>query len=469
MTPFLSPLIISLILAAASLSAFLTWLAIHIRHLRIVAAYKSKIHHLQTTLDLERDNFKQQTNAQQQLAHVFSTLSNEALRNNNDTFLQLAQENLKQFQIKAETTLETKEKAIETLLKPIHDALHKTEHQIREIENDRKQSFGALNQHLESLAKAHEQLQGETRNLVTALRRPEVRGKWGELTLKRVVELAGMIDRCDFFEQPQSNSDQGLLRPDMIVRLPNEREIVVDAKTPLDAYLSAIEASEEAVQQAELTRHAKNVRARIKELASKAYWNQFKHTPDFVVMFIPGEQFLSAATDIDRELIEDALKQKIIISTPTTLVALLRAVAYGWRQQSLEKNAEQIKQLGEELYTRVAKFTEHLTNIGKSLGKTVENYNMSIGTLERQILPCARKMEELGIEADKSPELAEQIDTNVREIQAKISSKPQSDSAHTSDSQPTATVKKSKYVDEKNIDEKSTHEKNKSRPQLSDS
>ncbi|VAW71329.1 DNA recombination protein RmuC [hydrothermal vent metagenome] len=466
MTPFMSPVIISIILAAASLSAFLTWFLIHIRNLKIVTAYKSKIHHLQTTLDLERENFKQQTNAQQQLAHVFSTLSSEALRNNNDTFLQLAQENLKQFQIKAETTLDTKEKAIENLLKPIHDALHKTEQQIHEIENDRKQSFGALNQHLESLAKAHEQLQGETRNLVTALRRPEVRGKWGELTLKRVVELAGMIDRCDFFEQPASHSDQGLLRPDMIVRLPNEREIIVDAKTPLDAYLNAIEASDDATQQAELTRHAKNVRARIKELASKAYWHQFKQAPDFVVMFIPGEQFLSAATDIDRDLIEYALKQKIIISTPTTLVALLRAVAYGWRQQSLEKNAEQIKQLGEELYTRVAKFTEHLTNIGKSLGKTVEHYNMSIGTLERQIIPCARKMEELGIEADKSPELADQIETNVREIQAELPSKHKSDSSQATDSHSTTAVKKSNTIDD---GKKTSNEANKSHPQLSDS
>ncbi len=423
-------LIVLSLLVTVILSSLITWLVIRIRNLHAVSSLESDIKHLQTTLQLERENFKQQTDAQRQLATVFSSLSSEALRNNNDAFLKLAQENLKQFQIKAEADLSTKEKAIENLVKPIREALTKTETQIREIENERKQSFGALNQHLESLAKAHEQLQGETRNLVTALRRPEVRGKWGELTLKRVVELAGMVDRCDFFEQPQVETEQGVIRPDMIVRLPNEREIVVDAKTPLDGYLNAIETNDDPTKQAELIRHARNVRERIKELASKGYWNQFKQAPDFVVMFIPGEQFLSAATEVDRDLIEYALKQKIIISTPTTLVALLRAVAYGWRQQSLEKNAEKIKELGEELYTRVAKFTEHLTNIGKSLGKTVENYNMSIGSLERQVLPCARKMEELGIEADRSPESPNQIATNVRELQTgTLPSKIDSDSS----------------------------------------
>ena len=453
-----TPLIVSFILISAFVSALIVWLVTRIQNVRIVSDLENEVKQLETTLEFERQSFKQQAEAQKQLEHVFSTLSNEALRNNNDTFLKLAQENLKQFQIKAEANLSTKEKAIEHLVKPIQEALNKTETQIREIEKDRKQSFGALNQHLESLAKAHEQLHGETRNLVTALRRPEVRGKWGELTLKRVVELAGMVDRCDFFEQQQAENDQGLMRPDMIVRLPNEREIVVDAKAPLDGYLNAIETSDDTIKQAELERHARNVRERIKELASKAYWNQFKQAPDFVVMFIPGEQFLSVALETDRDLIEFALKQKIIIATPTTLVALLRAVAYGWRQQSLEKNAERIKELGVELYTRVANFTEHLTTVGKNLGKTVDSYNKSIGSLERQVMPSARKLEELGVEADKAPDSPDQIESTVRELQSR---------AQPIESRP--ILKKPTSKKHKNKKHKNKKHKKKSDPELNNS
>ena len=323
---------------------------------------------------------------------------------------------MEQLQTAASNDLDKRSIAIESLVKPIKEALAKTEQQIHLIEKERKESFGALSQQLESLTRAQEGLQSETRNLVTALRRPEVRGKWGELTLKRVVELAGMVEYCDFYQQAHTKTDTGVLRPDMLVRLPGEREIVIDVKTPLDAYLNAIEAQDESQRQAELTRHCRTIRARAKELASKTYWSQFERAPDFVVMFIPGEQFLSSALELDQDILENALQQKVIIATPTTLVALLRAIAYGWRQQTLEKNAAQIKKLGEELYKRMGVFTEHLQKLGKNLGMSLDTYNKAIGSLERQLMPSARKMEELGISSDSKIEAPNPIDKSPREL-----------------------------------------------------
>jgi len=406
-------LLSALILVAAT--AAITWLVFYIVANKKTTALQQKITELQTRLTLEQKNFADKIKDRDDLAALFGHLSSEALKSNNDTFLKLAQEKLKQFQISAQNNLTEKEKAISALLEPVRDALSKTERQIQEIEKERKHSFGALSQQIKSLAEAQESLQSETRNLVTALRRPEVRGKWGELTLKRVVELAGMVEHCDFDEQQQVGDDDRQSRPDMLVNLPDERQIVVDAKTPLDAYLNAIEAQEESVKQLQLERHARNLRERVKELASKAYWNALPRTPDFVVLFIPGEQFLSAALQIDKTLLEDGLKQKVIIATPTTLVALLRAVAYGWRQQSLEKNAEQVRQLGEALYKRLATFTEHLSNLGDRLSATVSHYNKAVGSLERQVLPGARKMEELGIEAKKKIDSPEPVDQALRE------------------------------------------------------
>jgi DNA recombination protein RmuC len=356
--------------------------------------------------------------AREQLRATFGAMAGEALKHNSGEFLKLAQENLKAFHVHAEGSLTQREKAVENLVKPIREALEKTEVEIRRMEHERKEAYGSLTKHLETMAESQRLLQGETRNLVQALRRPEVRGQWGELTLKRLAELAGMVDRCDFYEQEQVQSDSGRQRPDMIVRMPDGREIVVDAKTPLDAYLSAIEAGDDDTRKRELERHARKVRERVRELSAKAYWQQFRNAPDFVVLFIPGDQFLSAALDQDRSLLEDALAAKVILATPTSLVALLRAVAFGWRQEALTENAERIREVGEDLYQRLGTFGEHLMRVGKSLDASVGAYNKAVGSFDSRILPSARKFTELGISAKSELTEPDQIERTARMVQS---------------------------------------------------
>lgn len=397
--------IISL-MGAAAVGGVLGWLLARLRSQR-------RIIELSTTLELERR--QAQVNIHD-LEKTFSALSSQALSRNNQTFLQLAQESLKQFQIQARGDLEQKEKAVENLVKPIREALEKSEQQIRHMENERKEAYGALTRHLETMAQTQQQLQGETRNLVQALRRPEIRGQWGELTLKRLVELAGMVEHCDFSQQETLHTDAGTQRPDMVVRMPDGREIVVDVKTPLDAYLNAIESPDDVSRAKHLEHHARKVRERVNELARKAYWSQFKNAPDFVVLFIPGDQFLSAALDIDRGLLEDALRQKVILATPTSFVALLRAVAYGWRQEHLAANAEHIRDVGTELYQRLSVFTEHLAKVGTSLDSAVGNYNKAVGSFEAKVLPGARKFTDMGVDAKKGLEPLAQIEKGAREI-----------------------------------------------------
>ena len=378
---------------------------------------------LSTELEFERKSSAGQQALHEQLNRqfkdIFNAMAADALKDNNTQFLRLAKENLEKLHIKAEGELEKREKAIETLVKPISDALEKTEKQVRKMEADRQQAHGALSKHLETIAESHRILQGETRNLVQALRRPEVRGQWGELTLKRLAELAGMVEHCDFYEQESVQTDEGKQRPDMVVRMPDKREIIVDAKTPLDAYLSAIEAGDDAERAQLLERHARNVRARVKELASKSYWKQFKYSPDFVVLFIPGDQFLSAALDIDHALIEDALSQQVILATPTSFVALLRAVAYGWRQETLAENAEAIREVGQEMFARLTTFAEHLSRLGRSLDNSVDAYNKAVGSYDTRILPGARKFTEMGVAAKKEAPKLEQIERGTRQIEAR--------------------------------------------------
>jgi DNA recombination protein RmuC len=356
--------------------------------------------------------------AHKQLRESFSALSAQALRTNNEEFLKLARENLQQFQVQAQADLTQKEKAIEGLVKPIREALEKTEQQVRLMEKERKEAHGSLTSFLQSMTQTQQQLESETRKLVQALRRPEVRGQWGELTLRRLAELAGMVEHCDFFEQETQNGGEGALRPDMVIRMPDSREIVVDVKTPLDAYLSAVEAVDDTLRRQQLERHARKVRERVRELAAKSYWDQFKNAPDFVVLFIPGDQFLSAALEIDPALLEDALRQKVILATPTSFIALLRAVAYGWRQLALAENAERIRETGEELYKRLAAFTEHLGKVGRSLGSSVDAYNKAVGSLERSVLPGARRFTEMGISGKKAVENLEPIERAVRGIES---------------------------------------------------
>lgn len=372
-----------------------------------------RIAELSTTLDLER---RQAADRVTEVERTIAALSSQALRENNKTFLTLAQETLKQFHVQAKGDLEQKEKAVENLVKPIREALEKTEQQVRLMENERKEAYGALHKHLETMTQTQLLLQGETAKLVTALRRPEVRGQWGELTLKRLAELAGMVEHCDFYPQESTDAEEGRMRPDMVVRMPDGRTIVVDVKTPLDAYLSAVEATDDALRTRHLEHHARKVRERVRELALKAYWNQFKNAPDFVVLFIPGDQFLGAALDIDRSLLEDALKQKVILATPTSFVALLRAVAYGWRQENLAENADRIRELGEDLYQRLATFTEHLARLGVSLESSVGAYNKAVGSLDAKVLPGARKFVDMGITPKKALESPAPIETAARDV-----------------------------------------------------
>lgn len=362
----------------------------------------------QETLQQEREAAFELANAK--LTQAFTDLSNRSLKANSDTFLKLAEQNLGSHQEKAKRELSEREKAVEALVRPIRDALDASQKQISELEKSRSEAYGGIKNQLESMQLSQKSLTQETQNLVKALRRPEVRGRWGEITLRRLVELAGMVEHCDFVEQVHTSKDGQVIRPDMVVRMPDKRELVVDVKTPLDAYLTAAEAEDDAQRQLGLERHAKNVRAHIRMLASKAYWNQFDESPEFVILFIPGDQFLSAALNEEPDLIEYALSEQIILATPTSFVALLKAVAYGWRQLALADNAQEIRVLAEDLYGRLATFVTHMNKVGRQLASSVENYNKAVGSLERSVLPGARKFVELGVHPKKEIEKLESLD-----------------------------------------------------------
>jgi len=352
-----------------------------------------------------------------QLSHTFNSLSQEALRNNNESFLALAKQSFNHLQSNASNELKSREQSIANLLHPIKHSIEQTDKQLKELSQDRKVSETRLGEQISNLLNSQHLLQSETRNLVTALRRPEVRGQWGELTLKRLVELAGMSEYCDFDEQISVQSNDGLLRPDMLIHLPSERLLVVDVKTPLDAYISATEASEQNAQEQFLAQHSRNVKQRIKELSLKQYWQQFDRSPDFVILFIPGDQFLSAALDHDKSLLEYALKQRILLATPTSLVGLLRAVAYGWNQDTLSKNSEKIRQLGETLYARLQTLTTHLNKLGKNLDQSVEQFNKVAGSYSSNALPSARKLSELGLSVSEPTELESTKPLSARRIE----------------------------------------------------
>jgi len=346
----------------------------------------------QQTLGEERRQIMEQTEAR--LGAAFAELASKQFNEHSESFLRLAKQSLGTHHEKASSDLSKKEQAISQLIKPIQDALEKTHKQIGDIEKTRHEAFGGIREQLKNMAESQEALQGETRNLVSALRRPEVRGQWGELTLRRVVELAGMVGHCDFIEQVHTETEDGPVRPDMIVRLPEKGTIVIDAKTPLDAYLTAVEAPDDQAKKAALQRHARKVAERVRELASKAYWKQFENSPQFVVLFIPGDQFLHAAMDENPTLMEEALRQQIIIATPSNLIALLKTVAYQWRQDQLAENAEEIKRLAQDMHDRLGTFTGHLARLGKQLENSVKAYNSAVGSMERKVLPGARKFVE---------------------------------------------------------------------------
>ncbi|MGH8294636.1 MAG: DNA recombination protein RmuC, partial [Steroidobacteraceae bacterium] len=319
--------------------------------------------------EAERIAFLEQSEAR--LRASFDALAGQTLRANSELFLRLAREALGRDQAIAAGTLKEREAAIAQLIEPLRTALERTDQQAQALERERRDAYAALRTQIESLASGQSQLQRETRNLVTALRRPEVRGRWGELTLRRLVELAGLAEHCDFTEQLHVVGQEGALRPDLVVHMPDARDLVVDVKTPLDAYLEALEAPSDEERQQALKKHAQQVEARVRQLASKAYWAQFEHSPEFAVLFLPGDQFLTAALAERPELLEGALKQGVIIATPSTLIALLKTVAYGWRQTAVAQNAALIRELGQELYRRLGAFTGHLERLGGRLGAAV--------------------------------------------------------------------------------------------------
>lgn len=359
---------------------------------------------------------QKQAAAQQDLLQkwqsTFESLAGDALLNNSQNFLALAKENFKVLHREADASLQQREQAVENLVKPIREALEKATRQIQEIEKDREGAYGSLAKQLELTARDQNKLRMETQRLVQALKQPQVRGRWGEITLHRLVELAGMVEYCDFYQQESISDAAGnTLRPDVIVRMPNERVVVIDAKTSIAPYLAALETSQENEQKNLLEKHAQNIYERVKELSAKSYGHQFDHALDFVVLFVPGDQFLDAALKHKPDLIDQALAREVILATPTSLIALLRVIAFGWRERSLAENAHEIQQLSGQLCDRFKIFSDHLEEVGKGINSSVKKYNTAVRSFESRLMPSARKLREFGIAKAEGITSPSKIDT----------------------------------------------------------
>jgi DNA recombination protein RmuC len=391
------------------------------------AAADAELVRLRGLLDHERASAteRQATHeeARELAAGVFAELSIKALEQNNAQFLALADARLMEARQAAQGDLDQRRQAIEQLLTPLADQLGRYEQGLRLLELERQRAYTGLSAQVQQLAESQERLQSETRNLVTALRSPATRGRWGEMQLRRVVEMAGMLEHCDFEEQVQTDGDEGRLRPDMVVHLPGAKRVVVDAKVPLQAFLDATDATDEASRKTHLVSHARQLRAHVDALSKKSYWQQFDDSPEFVVAFIPGDPLLAAALEHDSSLLEHAVTNHVLLATPTTLIGLLRAVAYGWQQDALAENAREVQQIGRELYKRLATFGEHMARTGKSLSGAVDAYNKAVGSLERNVMPQARRFQELGVGgSDKDVPMLDQVDAVARRLQAPESS-----------------------------------------------
>ena len=380
----------------------------------------ARIAELETTVRLERENAEKRVSelraSEDALKQAFENLSNKALDDAGKKFIERAKETLEKYQVEARGDLDKRKEAIENLVKPVRENFEKFSKTMESMELARREAYGSLGAQVKGLLEAQDKLQAETGNLVKALRKPQVRGRWGEVQLERVAELAGMTKNCDFTVQHSVDGEDGKLRPDMVIRLPGGRSIVVDAKAPITAFLDALEAEGEEVRNARLLAHAGHVRDHVKKLSAKSYWQQFENSPEFVILFLPGESFFSAALEQDPALIEKAAADRVMLATPTTLIALLHSVRYGWQQEALAESAREVADLGAELYERMAVFGDHLTRVGNHLNQSVGSYNDAIGSFASRVLPSLRKFPVLGVSAKKEMGEPSQVENLTRDV-----------------------------------------------------